>query len=795
MNLTLVGTKVIINNKTLMFEQDNLTATINLIVDTTENYTYKLDMQMPKLECSGVQLYNVLQFMPIAEQSYKIEVTDSMFPVAGKYICQIRGINGDKVFHSQNFEVWVKFSALPYHVWNPVPSEFFQIESDIGEIASHPPYPNGDTGYWMIWNPTTKEYEQSEYPIGATLPQVTEQTNGKYLSNNGENAQWVDLPDFAVSVTVNGATHESVDGNIDIGNVGGVSSVNEQTPDANGNVEIYGSNILYEENGDSLNNLLDSLETRKMDRDLGATNGNLAEFNGNGDVHDSGYSVNDFTSALGNKQDTISDLSDIRSGATLGASSVQDVTINNSSIVEQGIAKIIYETGLGNDSDHTATVTAIRAFVNDSINSVAAYYITSNAQGDAFATKAALDAGGWYYAGQLRTPTRNDYAIVIADETHDGKTARYTYTENQWAFQYTFSMQFTQPQLDALNSGINSTKVALYDAHIASTANPHNVTKSQIGLSNVDNVQQYSSTNPPPYPVTSVNGETGDVSLDASDVGAQAQISVAGVLQGDGSGGISERQVDANPTQDSTNLVTSGGVYTALTNKQDSLPTVVNDRYLHTNATTGALEWSEVQGGGSNGWELIDARNIGYSLTLSEPSDFTTNYSAYYTQEVKDSGVVMTALSEPATWEAGKFYSYNSAGTEEIRIESLKDGEREAFSAIYISMVFPSSTSFSNTFKIRMSYYPTGYSVNNDSTLFLYNPSNFSTSWIRFGASNNLGTWSGAFLPVQSSNNFIAYKRENTNQKIDARQFCRLIIINGTTIPSGTSILVYGVRA
>lgn len=35
--------------------------------------------------------------------------------------------------------------------------------------------------------------------------------------------------------------------------------------------------------------------------------------------------------------------------------------------------------------------------------------------------------------------------------------------------------------------------------------------KTDIGLGNVDNVQQYSASNPPPYPVTSVNGQTGDV--------------------------------------------------------------------------------------------------------------------------------------------------------------------------------------------------------------------------------------------------------------------------------------------
>ena len=44
--------------------------------------------------------------------------------------------------------------------------------------------------------------------------------------------------------------------------------------------------------------------------------------------------------------------------------------------------------------------------------------------------------------------------------------------------------------------------------------------KSDIGLSNVDNVKQYSASNPPPYPVASVNGKTGRVKLVASDVGA-----------------------------------------------------------------------------------------------------------------------------------------------------------------------------------------------------------------------------------------------------------------------------------
>ena len=51
--------------------------------------------------------------------------------------------------------------------------------------------------------------------------------------------------------------------------------------------------------------------------------------------------------------------------------------------------------------------------------------------------------------------------------------------------------------------------------------------------------------------------------------------------------------------------------------KQDALPTVVNDRYLHTNASTGALEWSSVSGGGGSTYTAgngIDITNDVISL-------------------------------------------------------------------------------------------------------------------------------------------------------------------------------------
>lgn len=46
---------------------------------------------------------------------------------------------------------------------------------------------------------------------------------------------------------------------------------------------------------------------------------------------------------------------------------------------------------------------------------------------------------------------------------------------------------------------------------VASKTGAVTLVKGDVGLGNVDNVQQYSASNPPPYPVTSVNGQTGAV--------------------------------------------------------------------------------------------------------------------------------------------------------------------------------------------------------------------------------------------------------------------------------------------
>lgn len=58
--------------------------------------------------------------------------------------------------------------------------------------------------------------------------------------------------------------------------------------------------------------------------------------------------------------------------------------------------------------------------------------------------------------------------------------------------------------------------------------------KEAIGLSNVDNIRQYSSSNPPPYPVTSVNGQTGEVTISSYTLPIASSLTLGGIKVGEG---------------------------------------------------------------------------------------------------------------------------------------------------------------------------------------------------------------------------------------------------------------------
>lgn len=93
-------------------------------------------------------------------------------------------------------------------------------------------------------------------------------------------------------------------------------------------------------------------------------------------------------------------------------------------------------------------------------------------------------------------PTINDYTVITINNpgtTTADEYRRFKYDGTGWVYEFTIDVNaFTPDQWDAINSGIYNTGAGTLDVqdvrdHIASTANPHNVTKTQVGLGNCDN--------------------------------------------------------------------------------------------------------------------------------------------------------------------------------------------------------------------------------------------------------------------------------------------------------------------
>lgn len=116
---------------------------------------------------------------------------------------------------------------------------------------------------------------------------------------------------------------------------------------------------------------------------------------------------------------------------------------------------------------------ADKEWIDDEIDTYAAYYITYTAVGAAFPTRAALlNATVVYSGGAARTPTRNDYAVVLADESHGGAEWRYIYTvaagatSGQWDAQYPietndYDALANKPQINGVSLSGNKTGAQL----------------------------------------------------------------------------------------------------------------------------------------------------------------------------------------------------------------------------------------------------------------------------------------------------------------------------------------------
>lgn len=286
----------------------------------------------------------------------------------------------------------------------------------------------------------------------------------------------------------------------------------------------------------AVSDLADSLGTDKADKVSGATAGNFAGLDSNGNLTDSGKKTSDFaTAAQGIKADTA--IQGVKvNGTELTKDSLNKVDITAVTGVK-GSNESTYRTGqvsitAGNVGAYTTaeadaalalkenaankkqtvntssttefpSSAAVAAFVNSSIGTATTKFLGNYTLTDLGLTYPVTNA---QIAGALGShtwpdgviPTNNDYVFVSINRSTNPDTGepiideyrrfKYSDVDSSWAYEYTLNnSSFTSAQWSTINSGITAGDKSAYDDHLADTNNPHSVTAAQVGLGNVDN--------------------------------------------------------------------------------------------------------------------------------------------------------------------------------------------------------------------------------------------------------------------------------------------------------------------
>ena len=82
-------------------------------------------------------LYNIINLnWQENSQVIYVDLTADMMPFDGRYEMQFVASRYDtgEVFRTEKLQVWVENSIDPSSQWEPVPSEFYQIEENIQKI-------------------------------------------------------------------------------------------------------------------------------------------------------------------------------------------------------------------------------------------------------------------------------------------------------------------------------------------------------------------------------------------------------------------------------------------------------------------------------------------------------------------------------------------------------------------------------------------------------------------------------------------------------------------------------------
>lgn len=245
-----------------------------------------------------------------------------------------------------------------------------------------------------------------------------------------------------------------------------------------------------------------------LDSDMEVAQGDITTLKGN---------VTTLTNALGSKQDTI----------TGGASTITDDNLTaNRALVSDGNGKVAVSNVTSTELGYLDGVTSnVQTQLNKKLESAP---VTSVNTKTGAVVLSASDVGAVSTSDVTQTlgtsTTKVPSEKAVADALSGagaGDMLKATYDPTGAVETAGGIPDYVEGQLPTVNDATltiqkNGATVGTFTAN-ASANKAINITmaKGDVGLSNVDNVKQYSASNPPPYPVTSVNGKTGDVTIEA----------------------------------------------------------------------------------------------------------------------------------------------------------------------------------------------------------------------------------------------------------------------------------------
>ena len=214
-------------------------------------------------------------------------------------------------------------------------------------------------------------------------------------------------------------------------------------------------------------------------------------------------------------------------------------------------------------------------------------------------------------------------------------------------------------------------------SHILNVENPHNVTKTQVGLGNLDNVRQYSASNPQP----NVSGSSGSCIGNSATATQATQDSDGNIIK------------DTYATKTSLATVATSGDYNDLINKPNPLNVIDN---LTSTSATSSLSANQGRVLNETKEDLMIKEQTGTQITISDSFDGTmllTNAQYNLLENIATSttvnGVTITvnadkSITVSGTPTADTYFNINSTGWLLAKGTYLFNGNYHARATLYL---------------------------------------------------------------------------------------------------------------